>query len=700
MHNKKWTGDLKMKVVSGIVFTLLLIGTLTLTFNIQPVKSEPTTIIVPDDYPTIQEAINAANEGDTIFVRNGTYYENVVVNKTVGLVGEDKYTTIIDGNSTGNVIVITSNNVNFTGFTIQYGDNGIYVGDGIFLGFCNIYENIVRNNTNGIYLSGSSRNNNASYNIITNNQHGIVLSYSGENTLLGNNATSNRYNFEVEGFSFFHLDNNVDTSNTVDGKPIYYLIAVSNVILGAESNAGTVFLINCQNITVKDLTLTKNGVGVFLWNTTNSKIENVTVTRSRYGVFLGDSCNNTLSTNTVANCTYGISLEASFWQSNNNTIIGNNVISNSRGIDLDTSNNNIIIENIVTDNSHGIYLWDSSNNILFDNIVSSSSKYGIELWAYTAGSYGNILSGNIVSSSGVDGIVLNGADNNTVSGNIISSNRQYGITLMADNNLIYGNTIANNSGSYWSSGIYFGWTCNNIISSNTIKNNSRGVFLYGEGENNKIFHNNFINNKDQVASSKEHLNTWDDGYPSGGNYWSNYNGTDQHWGSGQNKTGSDGIGDTPYVIDSNNIDRYPLIATITVFDAGVWNGTTYTVDVISNSTVSDFHFNPDEGPFLRFNVSGEGGTTGFCRLTIPYNVTAPPYTVKVNGTTIDFQTIYENQTEGVSIIYFTYQHSTLEITIIPEFPSSIALFGFLMLITIPLIFTKKTQQTRKANKRT
>ena len=242
------------KATSGIILVLLTMGMLSLAFNIQPAKAR--TITVPDDYPTIQEAVNAANEGDTIFVRNGTYYENVVVNKTVWLVGEDKYTTIIDGNSTGNVIVITSNNVNFTGFTIQHGDNGIYVGTDFF-GFCNIYENIVRNNTNGIYLSGSSRNNNVSYNLITNNQHGIVLSYSGENTLLGNNATSNRYNFEVKGFSFFHLDNNVDTSNTVDGKPIYYLIAVSNAILGAESNAGTVFLINCQNITVKDLTLTK-----------------------------------------------------------------------------------------------------------------------------------------------------------------------------------------------------------------------------------------------------------------------------------------------------------------------------------------------------------------------------------------------------------------------------------------------------------
>ena len=70
------------KTVSGIMFTLLLTSMLTLAFNIQPVKGEPTTIIVPDEYSSIQEAINNANEEDTIFVRAGIYYEHVVVNKT------------------------------------------------------------------------------------------------------------------------------------------------------------------------------------------------------------------------------------------------------------------------------------------------------------------------------------------------------------------------------------------------------------------------------------------------------------------------------------------------------------------------------------------------------------------------------------------------------------------------------------------
>ena len=92
---------MKRRVLSGIMLTLLLISMLTLAFDIQPVKLEPTTWTVDDDGPadfyTIQGAINAASPGDTIFVYSGTYYENVVVNKTVSLIGENRSNTIIDG---------------------------------------------------------------------------------------------------------------------------------------------------------------------------------------------------------------------------------------------------------------------------------------------------------------------------------------------------------------------------------------------------------------------------------------------------------------------------------------------------------------------------------------------------------------------------------------------------------------------------
>jgi parallel beta-helix repeat protein len=78
-------------------------------------------IMVPDDYSTIQEAINAAYDGDSIFVRAGTYCENVVVNKTVSLCGESRATTIIDGNETGDCVHVTAGGVKICDFTIRNG---------------------------------------------------------------------------------------------------------------------------------------------------------------------------------------------------------------------------------------------------------------------------------------------------------------------------------------------------------------------------------------------------------------------------------------------------------------------------------------------------------------------------------------------------------------------------------------------------
>lgn len=148
----------------------------------------------PADFHAIQEAINAAIDGNTIFVYNGTYYENAVLNKTVSLIGENKSITIVDGSYVRNVMNITANNVNITGFTMK---------------------NTGPSPNCGIYISSSG--NNISYNVITNNHHGIGLSNSSNNIIYGNSITDNYCGVYLDGSSdnTFHHNKFIDNTQQV-----------------------------------------------------------------------------------------------------------------------------------------------------------------------------------------------------------------------------------------------------------------------------------------------------------------------------------------------------------------------------------------------------------------------------------------------------------------------------------------------------
>jgi len=154
------------------------------------------TITVPDDYTTIQGAIDAARIGDTVLVRAGTYFENVVVDKTLLLAGENAQNTTIDGGGTGNVLKISADGVNVTGFTIQNGGTGT-IGN-VFLteaSHCVITENRIRDtriiDNCGVLLEGSSSHNVLDGNIIEGNRWGVELENSCNNSLNGNTITNN-----------------------------------------------------------------------------------------------------------------------------------------------------------------------------------------------------------------------------------------------------------------------------------------------------------------------------------------------------------------------------------------------------------------------------------------------------------------------------------------------------------------------------
>jgi len=180
--------------------------------------------------------------------------------------------------------------------------------------------------------------------------------------------------------------------------------------------------------------------------------------------------------------------------------------------------------------------------------------------------------------------------------------------------------------------------------------------------NTNFYHNNFINNTFQVQIETPYhpcITVWDIGYPSGGNYWSNYNGTDFYYGQYQNETGSDGIGDTPYVIDANNTDRHPLMGSFSDFSVTLQEETSH-ITAICNSEISDFQFY-DTAKIINFKVTGPDNTLGFCRVDIPNGLMGPSCTVNVDG--YPPQYINYGNNSNHRWIYFTYQHSTHWVTI-------------------------------------
>ena len=192
-----------MRRCACIFFVILILSVGIHLF--EHVRAEPAVLTVPDDFYTIQEAINNAIDGDTIFVKAGTYYEHVIVNKSISLQGEDVSTTIIDGNDTGHVVYIVRNDVNITGFTIRNSGHASAWSAGIRLDSApdsQIHSNNITGNNYGVLLYSSSPRVSIFNNTIASNEFGVrvVNGGSGYLNVSDNVVMNNRgYGIEVAG---------------------------------------------------------------------------------------------------------------------------------------------------------------------------------------------------------------------------------------------------------------------------------------------------------------------------------------------------------------------------------------------------------------------------------------------------------------------------------------------------------------------
>jgi parallel beta-helix repeat protein len=300
---------------------------------------------------------------------------------------------------------------------------------------------------------------------------------------------------------YIRVDGSIDPATV----PISTVDNVTYILTGNITSDADGIVIERNNIVIDGAGYTVRGngtgTGIYLPGRSNITIKNTDVKCFSNGIVLQGSNNNRISGNNITEI-YWIAIYSSSLSSNN-IFSGNNVANNGYGISLSSSPSNIVSKNTVTNNGlYGITLSDdiSVNNTISENTMANNNY-------------------NIYSVGGSD---------NTISRNDIANNT-YGIFLLSSSS---------------------------TISENTITNNEYGIWL-NYPSNNRFYHNSFIDNTVQVVP---HLvSIWDDGYPSGGNYWSDYVGMDLFSGPFQNETGSDVIGDTPYVIAANNTDNYPLM---------------------------------------------------------------------------------------------------------------------------------------------
>ena len=385
---------------------------LSSAFNIQPVKASETIYIRVDGSIDPDTAPISTLDMVTYTFTNNIYDEIVVERDNIVIDGAG-YT--LDGSALGDhpqgIDLSNRSNVTFKNAAVTWFYDGIVLSNSSGNTIC---HNNITNSFYGIRLWSSSGNT-ISGNKITNNEGGISLLGSSNNTFRNNNMSGNLCNFGVIGFGLTDYIHDIDSSNTVDGKPVYYWINRQNE--SAPADAGYMAFVNSTNITVKNLDLKNNFEGLLLAYTKNSLITANNITNNVYGIWLFNSSGNSISGNHVTNNSYA-------------------------GIQLsDSSDWNMICYNNITDNWYGIKLFNSSSNVVHHNYFINNTMFQV----------------------------------------------------------------------YW------------------------------------------------VYVKAGHENVYDDGYPSGGNYWSDYTGVDLHSGSFQNETGCDGIGDTPYIIDGNTQDSYPLM---------------------------------------------------------------------------------------------------------------------------------------------
>jgi len=462
-----------MKTTMKIVLILLFFALALLMLLHITDEAAARTIFVDDDAPqdgeegtrehpynTIQEAVEEAVDGDSVRVYNGSYWAYYLkIYKEISLIGNGSEDTTLGLNyghgGDTHVVDVYADWVNISGFTIiEAGKHGA----GISVSGSNnvrIFDNVFSENPIGVLLlrtTGVTLENNSFL------DGDVRISESMEVVLSDNSFREGGVSFGVP--SLKHLDTHtIDTTNTINGKPIHYLSNARDVTL--PSGAGQVILANCTGITVAGQDCRGASVGILAGFSSNLRIEGNDCSETGTGLSIIGSGELILANNSCLDTGRGIHLVSSY----NNTLQSNSCSSSTYGIHLEDSDNNSLISNhCYGDSDVGIYLL-GSGNILRENNCSGGSR-GIWLKGVH-----NILEHNICSEN-YNGIALSGSDN-VLSNNTSNSNRNIGICVSNSKRI----TLSYNICQFNKYGISFYNISESGLSHNTITGNGKGIWI-------------------------------------------------------------------------------------------------------------------------------------------------------------------------------------------------------------------------------
>jgi parallel beta-helix repeat protein len=504
-----------------IVFLMVLVmigNGIAVSTGVSDSTVSPTTIYVPDDYETIQWAVDNATAGDMIIVRDGTYLENVKVNIDRLTISSENGSahTIVKALEEDHALAVTANYVSINGLTMKDAKGFNKVGLYIHAHYCNITNNTALNNPYGFFLSDSSKNT-LKNNIASDNLGDcIYLDYSDSNTISNNTVVKSSYR---NGIRLWHSHGNTvcnnDASNNNNGG-IRLDYSHTNILEknDAQSNILNGILLNASNnnTLVNNNVKLNDGAGISLVSSDNSALtENTASANNEIGISLYASGNCTLTGNMMDGNYYNFAVSGSGISHVNHTIDASNLVDGkpiyywvkqeNREIPKDAGfvgvvlSSNITAKDLtLTNNSVGVMLAYSVNSSI-ENVHTSNNFNGIALYASINNTLinntnSNNIEGIFMDSSSINYLALNTNLNNndgifmdSTSLNILEMNRnlnnERGISMYSSND----NLLSQNINVYNEEGIFMDSSNNNTLETNINSKNGWGIFMFSSNDN-------------------------------------------------------------------------------------------------------------------------------------------------------------------------------------------------------------------------